>query len=240
MNSVKIKKLPKRIKIYNIKTFVIKKKKTLIVALAFTAVLVIATFITLEIRKQLYVNELLTTYQSELTAANVTDKTFIVDGIDHTNLLFNLISDIYFENAEKDSVQDALNTNTQKLSLYFAKNYTEEQKIQFTNLWKEYIQTFVEYTNAKKSGDIFKIREQLSKITSYPAKIATFYNSLNPNFSLDLVNLIFSDYSSTIKTIIDTYDVKDYKGVYMHRKVAISQMEKINTLISSAIENSFK
>ena len=83
-------------------------------------------------------------------------------------------------------------------------------------------------------------REQLSKITSFPAKLASFYNSLNSNFSVDLVNLIFSDYSSTVKTIIDTYEVKDFKGVYMHRKVAVSQIEKINTLISNAIENSFK
>jgi len=133
-----------------------------------------------------------------------------------------------------------LNTNIQKLSIYFAKYYTEEQKIQYINLWRDYLKSFIDYTNAKKKGDIAEIRTQLSNMTGYPSKIATFYNTLNPNFSLDLVNLIFADYSSTIKTIIDTYQVNDYKGVYMNRSIALNQIEKINTLISNAIENSFK
>lgn len=216
------------------------KKKQVLIFISLIVVSILTILIVSEVRKQLYVNELLTSYQQELSVANVTDKTFIIDGIDQTNLLFNYINAVYFDTLEKDAIQESLNTNTQKLSLYFAKYYTEEQKIQFSNIWNDYIKTFIDYTNAKKSGDTNKVREQLSKITSFPAKLASFYNSLNSNFSVDLVNLIFSDYSSTVKTIIDTYEVKDFKGVYMHRKVAVSQIEKINTLISNAIENSFK
>jgi hypothetical protein len=216
-------------------SFYLRKHKPIV---AIIVVVVILIPLSLLVIQEIKNTNLRNQFETQAGNIDLEDKTFVNNSIDHASLLFEVTNSINNENPNLNAATKALNVNSLKLANYIGSFYGEDKRLEFLQLWNDYNEAFISYLKAKKANDTTQLTQAISKISGYSLKIASFYNSLNNNFSLDMINLIFSDYTATIKTLIDSYSLNDYDSAFSQRSIAINQITKIGTLLADAISKS--
>jgi hypothetical protein len=142
------------------------------------------------------------------------------------------------DSAEFKAAAGTLDKNSIALSEAIGSVYGDAAGEQFLALWRDHITFFVEYTEAKATGDAKGAQAAKKKLDGYRAEFGAFLASANPNLTQKAVADELKPHVSTVFATIDAVVAKSPKTFDLLQEAA-SHMPTTANVLAGAIANQF-
>lgn len=140
-----------------------------------------------------------------------------------------------------ESITEALENNTNSIAELILGNRDEKTKLEFIQLWKDYQRSFLEYTTESTKGKDKDLGKPLSMMTKFPGQITAFFGRLKVTSPQEKIRQLFNDYVAIMKTVADSYAVKDFSTSLKNQQKANDILRQLSDIIvNDVLDNTYE
>jgi len=132
----------------------------------------------------------------------------------------------------------ALEANSAELEASIARIYGDSAGRRFGDLWRGHIGYVVDYSRARRAGDLAAQQRAIDGLDTYQSEFASFLASANPNLSEESLHHLLEDHLSQLLQIEKIHS-GDFEGMYAAVGEAHDHMFELGDRLSGAIAMQF-